>query len=79
MTKYTLIGLQADEQRAVCEAAPELRIETGEGGTPVTFQKEGQGLRVRCVNGVRTVSYTSRSALMRAVGLLAEQDRLASR
>lgn len=76
MTKYTLIGLQADERSAVCEAAPELRIEAGEGGVPVTFTKEGQGLSVRCVSGVRTVSYATRSALLRAVGLLAEQDRL---
>ena len=58
------------------EAAPELRIETGEGGIPVSFRREGQGLGVRCAGGVRTIRYDTRNALMRALGLLVEQDRL---
>ncbi|MCI9414453.1 MAG: beta-N-acetylhexosaminidase [Clostridiales bacterium] len=85
--KYTLSGLGAEEQRAVAEVAPLLRIEIGEGGTPVTFIRGGEGLTVtrrdvtRPSDGhktviSRTVVYSSRSALLRAVGLLAENDRL---
>lgn len=76
MTKYTLSGLTAEELQAIQEAAPELRIETGEGGIPVSFRREGQGLGVRCAGGVRTIRYDTRNALMRALGLLVEQDRL---
>ena len=69
MTKYTLSGLTAEELQAIQEAAPELRIETGEGGIPVSFRREGQGLGVRCAGGVRTIRYDTRNALMRALGL----------
>lgn len=42
MTKYTLSGLTAEELQAIQEAAPELRIETGEGGIPVSFRRKGR-------------------------------------